>query len=174
MSARCIWHSASVGADIIRPFYQGRNGCVGISPAGEFLLQRCKRNQKTAGGGSRAFSMPYPASPGPPVFSTGGATKGRSCIHPARAKDRIPLLAPPAAAPCYLNKYLLLQERSRLVFRPRGAGRWSLLLRGWWRMRKAAVNTHQFQVCIRQRFRQPRAHSGAGPSGLPSPGGYIQ
>ena len=34
------------GADIIRPFKL----CMSISPAGEFLLQRCKRNQKTAGG----------------------------------------------------------------------------------------------------------------------------
>ena len=54
-----------------RPALTGYKRDMGISPAGEFLLQRRKRNQKTAGGGSRAFSMPYPASPGPPVFLRG-------------------------------------------------------------------------------------------------------
>ena len=73
--------------------------------------------------------MPPPPDP---LFFLRGATKGQGCIHPARAKDRIPLLSPPAAARCSLNEYLLLQERSRLMLCPRVAVRWSLHLRGWW------------------------------------------
>ena len=92
-------------------------------------------------------------------------------ICPARAKDRIPYLAPPAAAPCSLNRCLLLQELSRLSFYPRGAVRWSLRLRGWCRMCKTIVNTHLLQVRTRQRFRRPQVYSGAGPSRLPSLGG---
>ena len=66
-----------VGADVpIRPLCQVSERYLGISPAGEFLLQRCKRNQKTAGGGSRAFTMPYPAAPRTPVCFTGEPSRG--------------------------------------------------------------------------------------------------
>ena len=89
-------------------------GGVGIvSPLGEFLLQRCKRNQKTAGGGSRAFdnalsrlSLP-PLSrfarhlpltggvgPGPPICFTREPSRGG--ISPSGAgkgQDTVPRAA---------------------------------------------------------------------------------
>ena len=49
----------------------------GISPktkqrfrrcGGEFLSERSERNQRIAGGGSRASPMPYPATPRPPFY----------------------------------------------------------------------------------------------------------
>ena len=118
-----------------------------ISPAGEFLLQRCKRNQKTAGGGSRAFNNALSRLPRTPCFFYGGATKGRGYIHPAREKTRIPLLAPPAAAPCSLNKDFLLQELSRLDFCPRAAVRWSVRLRGWCLGQGSGCSTPGLLVC---------------------------
>ena len=91
----------------------------------------------------------YAASPGPHLIY-GGSTKGAAYLQPARAKDRIPFLAPPAAqplaalppygcgvplagaaAPCWLDRYLLLQELSRLASIHRVTVRWSLRLRGW-------------------------------------------
>ena len=111
-------------------------------------------------------------------------------ICPARAKAKIPLLAPPAAqpsaalppygcgvplagaaAPCWLNWRILLQEPSRLAFCPRAAVWWLLHLRGWCRMRKTDMNTHLLQVRTLWRFRRPQAHSGARALRLPSPGG---
>ena len=112
--------------------------------------------------------------PRTPCFSTGEPPRGVEKICPARAKDRIPFFTPPAAAPCWLNRLMLLQERLRLVFSPRGAVRWLLRLRGWYQICKTAVNTHLRQVRTRQRFRRPQAYSGVGPFRLPSPGGYIQ
>ena len=59
--------------------------------------------------------------PRTPCFFYGRATKGRGCIHPARAKDRIPLLAPPAAAPCCLNR--LISYKSHRAWLSTIAGR---------------------------------------------------
>ena len=89
-----------------------------------------KGTKRPPGAAHGHFQCPIPPPPDPLFFLRGGATKGRSCIHPAQAKDRIPLLAPPAAAPCCLNRDLLLQVPSRLAFLHRGALRWSLRLRG--------------------------------------------
>ena len=110
-------------------FACGRRG-DGFALRGDLLCPRRQSRQSAAGGGSRAFTMPYPAAPRTPVYLR-GSHQGAVYLHPARVKDRIPLLAPPAAAPCCLNRYLLLQERSRLAPIPRGAVRWSLRLRGW-------------------------------------------
>ena len=82
-------------------------------------MQRCKRNQKTAGGGSRAFTMPYPACPRTPIFYE-GAIKNAGNSLPAREKPRIGVCMPTAAAKVWLNDHLLLQEASRLPFCPRG------------------------------------------------------
>ena len=158
----------SVGADIIRPSFWNRIKFLGmgkgiispcgagmemVSPSGDLLCPcRQSRQNATGDGVSKNTSCFYAASPGPP-FVYGGATKGRDDIQPAREKDRIPFLAPPAAAPCWLNRLMLLQEQSRLAFFHRVAVRWSVLLRGWSRIRKIAVNTHLLQVRTRQRFR---------------------
>ena len=118
-----------------------------VSPAGDLLCPRRQSRQNAAGGGSRAFNNALSRLPRTPCLFYGGATKRRGYIHPARAKDRIPLLAPPAAAPRCLNRYLLLQERSRLAPIPRGAVRWSLRLRGWCLGKGNGCNTLYFLVC---------------------------
>ena len=82
-------------------------------------MQRCKRNQKTAGGGSRAFTMPYPACPRTPIFYE-GAIKNAGNSLPAREKPRIGVCMPTAAAKVWLNDHLLLQEVSRLLSSSRG------------------------------------------------------
>ena len=79
-----------------RPALTGCKRDMGISPAGEFLLQRCKRNQKTAGGGSRAFTMPYPAAPRTPVYFT--VEPPRGCAFPSGAGKRQDTV--PRAARC--------------------------------------------------------------------------
>ena len=119
----------------------------------------------------RSTSPPDRGSrPRTPIY--GGPREEVRQTNPARAKDRTPLLAPPATALCRLNKHLFLQEPSRLASCPRGAVWWSLRLRGWYRIRKIAVNTHLLQVHTRQRFRRPQAYSGAEVSRLlPTPGG---
>ena len=134
---------------------------MGISPAGGdgygFALRGdllCPRRQsrQSAAGRRRLekHSVFLCRLPRTPCFFYGGAIKGQGCIQPARAKDRIPFLAPPAAqplaalppygcgvplagaaAPCWLNRYLLLQEPSRLTSIHRAAVRWLLRLRGW-------------------------------------------
>ena len=160
--------TCSVGADIIRPsfwnrikllevgrgrcligpLYQGTNGCVDISPAGESLLQRCKRNQKTAGGRRlEKHSVFLCRLPRTPCFFTGEPPRGVEKICPARAKDRIPFLTPPAAAPCWLNRYLLLQEQLRLAFFHRVAVQWSLRLRGWRLGEESGCSTPELLVC---------------------------
>ena len=48
----------------------------GVPPAGGLLCPRRQSNQNAAGCGSRAFSMRYPAAPGPPVY--GGRTIGKA------------------------------------------------------------------------------------------------
>ena len=101
-----------------------------VSPAGDLLCPR-RQSRQSATGGRRLekHSVFLCRLPRTPVYLR-GSHQGAVYLHPARVKDRIPLLAPPAAAPCYLNRCLLLQERSRLVFSHRGAVRWSLRLRG--------------------------------------------
>ena len=111
----CLW----TGRGMVSPCgatYFARVGKVGKAPPGT-------ASRKTL----RVFMPPPPD----PRFFYGGATKGRGCIHPARAKARIPSLAPPAAALCCLNRDLLLQVPSRLDFLHRAAVQWSLRLRGW-------------------------------------------
>ena len=81
-----------------------------VSPCGATYFARGGKVGKASPGAAHGhLTMPYPASPGPP-FIYGGAIKECGKICPARAKDRIPLLAPPAAAPCWLNRRILLQE----------------------------------------------------------------
>ena len=68
------------------------------------------------------------AAPGGKTTHIASRLEGRGLlvsneIHPARAKTRISYLAPPAAAPCWLNRLILLQERSRLMFCPRAVVR---------------------------------------------------
>ena len=75
----------SVGADIIRPLWQVLEKNVWISPAGEFLLQRCKRNQKPAGGGSRAFNNALSRRAPDPRYFYGGGIKGL-CISIRRGQ----------------------------------------------------------------------------------------
>ena len=118
-----------------------------VSPAGDLLCPRRQSRQSAAGGGSRAFNNALSRLPRTPCFFYGGATKGRGYIHPVRAKDRIPLLTPPAAAPCWLNRLMLLQERSRLVFRSRVAGRWTSRLRGWCLGQGSGCSTPRLLVC---------------------------
>ena len=99
------------GIGLIRPLCKITDWYLGISPAGEFLLQRCKRNQmaqatfscpfgaihlETAGGGSRAFTMPYPAAPRTPSFSTGEPSRGG--VSPSGAGKRQDTI--PCAARC--------------------------------------------------------------------------
>ena len=152
-------------------FACGRNGGRdSFALRGDLLCPRRQSRQNATGGGSRAFTMPYPASPGPP-FDLRGSHQLAMYLHPARAKTRISYLAPPAAAPCWLNRLMLLQELSRLALSPRAAVPWSLRLRGWYRIRKTDMNTHLLQVRTCQRFRRPQAHSGARVLRLPSPGG---
>ena len=143
-----------------------------VSPAGDLLCPRRQSRQSAAGGGSRAFNNALSRRAPDPHLFYGGATKGQGCIQPARAKDRIPLLTPPAAALCSLNRYLLLQELSRLAFFHRVAVRWLLRLRGWCRIRKIAVNTHLLQVRTLWRFRRPQTYFETGTFRLlPAPGG---
>ena len=63
----------------------------GISPAGEFLLQRCKRNQKTAGGGSRAFNNALSRRAPDPHLFYGGATKecGKNLPGAGKGQDTV-------------------------------------------------------------------------------------
>ena len=68
----------------------------GISPAGEFLLQRCKRNQKTAGGGSRAFHNALSRLPRTPIYFTGEPPRG--FLSPSGASKRQDTV--PRAARC--------------------------------------------------------------------------
>ena len=173
-----------VGADIIRPLCSGRlqKGTWGFRlraggngfACGRVPFAAVQKEPKDRRGRLTGIYNALSRLPRTPCFFYGGATKGRDYIHPAREKTRIPLLAPPATALCWLNWRILLQEPSRLAFIHRGAVRWSLRLRGWCRMCKTTVNTHLLQVHTRQRFRRPQVHSVAGPSKLPSPGGYIQ
>ena len=144
-----------------------------VSPCGATYFAYVGKVGKTPPGDGVSKNTPcfYAASPGPPIFSTREPPRGVEKICPARAKARIPLLAPPAAAPCWLNWRILLQEPSRLAFCPRAAVRWLLHLRGWCRMRKTDMNTHLLQVRTLWRFRRPQAHSGARALRLPSPGG---
>ena len=103
----------------------------GFALRGDLLCPRRQSRQSAAGGRRlEKHSVFLCRLPRTPVYLR-GSHQGAVYLHPARVKDRIPLLAPPAAAPCYLNRCLLLQERSRLVFSHRGAVRWSLCLRGW-------------------------------------------
>ena len=99
------------GRCLISPLWQVSGKDVGCSPAGgdgdDFALRGdllCLRRQsrQNATGGRRLekHSVFLCRLPRTPCFFYGRATKGRGCIHPAWAKDRIPLLAPPAAAPC--------------------------------------------------------------------------
>ncbi len=83
------------------------------------LRKKPKNRRGNASGKTLRVFMPHP--PRTPYLIYGGAIKGQGYIHPARAKNRIPLLAPPAAAPCLLNRSVLLQELSRLAFSPRWA-----------------------------------------------------
>ena len=104
----------------------------GFALRGDLLCPRRQSRQSAAGGRRlEKHSVFLCRLPRTPCFSTGGSHQGAVYLHPARVKDRTPFLAPPAAAPCCLNRYLLLQERSRLAPIPRGAVRWSLRLRGW-------------------------------------------
>ena len=61
-----------------------RNMNKKIPPAGGFRLQRCKRNQKIAGGGHGQFHCPIRTAPGPPF--TGNALLFDRYSRPARAK----------------------------------------------------------------------------------------
>ena len=65
-----------------------------ISPAGEFLLQRCKRNQKTAGGGLRAFDNALSRLPRTPISSTGEPSRGGvSPSGAGKGQDTVPRAA---------------------------------------------------------------------------------
>ena len=95
----------------------------GISPktkqrfrrcGGEFLSERSERNQRIAGGGSRASPMPYPAAPGPPVY--GGVEGAPRRSRPARRpQERCAKII----TAVLLNKpdHLLLQDAMRLSCR---------------------------------------------------------
>ena len=82
-----------------------QNSTWEISPAGEFLLQRCKRNQKTAGGGSRAFNNALSRLPRTPCFLRGshqgarlypsGAGKGQDTAPRAARCRSVPVEQPP-------------------------------------------------------------------------------
>ena len=153
-----------------------RAGGDGFALRGDLLCPR-RQSRQNATGGRRLekHSVFLCRLPRTPCFFYGRATKGRGCIHPARVKDRIPLLAPPAAAPCFSNRYLLLQEQSRLATIHRAAVRWSLRLRGWCQICKTVVSTHLLQVRSLWRFHRPQAYPGAEVFRLlPPPGGYIQ
>ena len=133
----------------------------GFALRGDLLCPRRQSRQSAAGGRRLKKHSVFLCRRAPdPLFFYRGATKWRGYIHPARVKDRTPFLAPPAAAPCYLNRCLLLQERSRLVFSHRGAVRWSLRLRGLFPICKTTVNTHLLQVRTLWRLRRPQAYSG--------------
>ena len=122
-----------------------RNGTWGFRLRASSFCSGAKGTKRPPGAAHGHLQCPIPPPPDPHLIY-GGATKGQGYIHPARAKDRTPFLAPPAAAPCWSNKLVLLQERSRLLFRPRGAVWWSLCLRGWCRMHK---DCRKKRICFR-------------------------
>ena len=115
-----------------------------VSPCGATYFARVGKVGKAPPGAAHGhLQCPIPPRPGPP-FILRRSHQGALYLHPARAKVRTPFLAPPAAAPCCLNRYLLLQERSRLAPIPRGAVRCSLRLSGWCQICKTAVNMYWF------------------------------
>ena len=67
-----------------------------ISPAGDLLCPRRQSRQNATGGGSRAFTMPYPASPGPP-FDLRGSHQGVKLYPSGADKDQDTV---PCAARC--------------------------------------------------------------------------
>ena len=77
---------------------------------GELLCPRWQSRQSAAGGWrlEKLFVFLCRLPPDPRLF-TGEPPRNVEKICPAREETRIPLLAPPAAAPCSLNRCLLLR-----------------------------------------------------------------
>ena len=152
----------------------GRDGGGGCFAPGEFLLQRCKRNQKTAGGGSRAFTMPYPASPEPPLFLRGSHQRAK--LYPSGAGKRQDTV--PCAARCRSVLVEQVYAPTRAIapgFPPSRGGSVvapppGLVLDGQdCREHAPALGPQPLAL------RQPQDHSGAGVfRSLPTPRGYIQ
>ena len=123
-----------------RPAFSSyEKGTWGFRLRASFFLSDEKETKESPGAAHGHFQCPIPPPPAPP-FLLRGSHQGALYLHPARAKDRIPLLAPPAAqplaalppygcgvplagaaAPCWSNGFVLLQEQSRLAFSPRRA-----------------------------------------------------
>ena len=76
-----------------------RAGMWMVSPCGATYFARVGKVDKAPPGAAHGhLQCPIPPRPGPPLFLR-GRHQGAVYLHPARAKDRIPLLTPPAAAP---------------------------------------------------------------------------
>ena len=113
-----------IGPSVLKGFrLRAGRGMGDFALRGDLLCPRRQSRQNAAGGMrlEKHFVFLGRIHPGPPDFY-GGAIKKVGSGLSAREKDRMPVCAPPAAAPCLLKGLLLLQESSRLPFCPRGAG----------------------------------------------------
>ena len=78
-----------------------------------------KGTKRPPGAAHGHLQCPIPPPPDPHYF-TGEPSRGSEGTQPAREKPRIGVCTPTAAAKRRLNDHPLLQEASRLPFRPRG------------------------------------------------------
>ena len=103
-----------------RPAFSSyEKGTWGFRLRASSFCSGAKGTKRPPGAAHGHLQCPIPPRPGPP-FILRWSHQGAVHFHPARAKDRIPFLAPPAAALCWLNGIVFLQEESRLMLCPRG------------------------------------------------------
>ena len=143
---------------------------------GDLLCPRRQSRQSAAGGWRlEKHSVFLCRLPPDPRLFTGEPPRNVEKICPARAKDRIPFLVPPAAAPCCLNRYLLLQEPSRLASIHRVTVWWSVRLRGWCLGQGVGAALHASWFAAVLWSVDLGTYFGTGVFRLPpTPGGYIQ